>query len=168
MNQTATRIRPMEHADLIRVFEWRNHPEIRRYMYSQHEIQMSEHERWFENSRHNPMRHLLIFEVANIPQGFVNFGVGNHGKIADWGFYIAPTAPRGTGQSLGKCALDYAFTNLCLHKVCGEALAFNEKSIGFHSKLGFKQEGILREQHFDGEKYIDVVRFGLLQNEWNG
>ena len=88
------------------------------------------------------------------------------GGIADWGFYAAPDAPKGTGRKLGASALTYAFARLELHKVCGQALDFNERSIHFHLRLGFQQEGVLREQHFDGEQYHGIVCFGLLATEW--
>ncbi|NQD81620.1 GNAT family N-acetyltransferase, partial [Pseudomonas sp. CrR14] len=83
-----------------------------------------------------------------------------------WGFYLAPGAPRGTGQQLGEAALAFAFDSLGLHKVCGQALAFNERSIRFHEKLGFVQEGALREQHYDGATYHTIIHFGLLRYEW--
>jgi len=34
-------------------------------------------------------------------------------------------------------------------------------------RLGFQREGVLRQQHFDGQQYHDVVCFGLLANEWH-
>jgi RimJ/RimL family protein N-acetyltransferase len=51
--------------------------------------------------------------------------------------------------------------------VCGEALIFNYRSIKFNLSLGFKREGLLREQCFDGRIYQNVIRFGLLDFEWN-
>lgn len=161
-----SRIRPMVREDLERVLGWRNHPEVRRYMYTRHEISLDEHTRWFERASVDPARHLLIFECGDLPLGYVQFHRSTQGVIADWGFYVAPDAPGGTGRRLGECALEHAFGALKLHKVCGEALAFNERSIHFHLRLGFQQEGRLREQHFDGQKYHDVVCFGLLAAEW--
>ncbi|AVD86525.1 MULTISPECIES: UDP-4-amino-4,6-dideoxy-N-acetyl-beta-L-altrosamine N-acetyltransferase [Pseudomonas] len=159
-------IRPMRFEDLDIVLTWRNHPEVRRYMYTQHEISMEEHARWFENSQKNQSRHLMIFELDEKPAGFVNLTEATKGHLADWGFYLAPDAPRGTGRLLGETALRYAFCQLGLHKVCGQALSFNERSIRFHLALGFQEEGALRDQHFDGAQYHDVIHFGLLQPEW--
>lgn len=159
-------IRHMVHADLERVLAWRNHPDVRRFMYTQHEITLDEHQRWFERTLPDPKKHLLVFEVNQQPQGFVNFSEVENGGIADWGFYAAPDASKGSGRQLGRAALNHAFTQLKLHKVCGEALAYNERSIQFHQSLGFKQEGILRDQHFDGERYHNVISMGLLSNEW--
>jgi UDP-4-amino-4,6-dideoxy-N-acetyl-beta-L-altrosamine N-acetyltransferase len=161
-----TRIRVMTDADLERVLHWRNHPNVRRYMYTQHEISLDEHRSWFERNVDNPLKHLLIFELASVPRGYINFTRHSASAVADWGFYIAPDAPKGAGSQLGQAALRYAFAKLELRKVCGQALAYNEPSIRFHRRLGFQQEGVLRDQHFDGSSYHAVICFGLLASEW--
>ena len=161
-----SQIRRMVHADLEQVLAWRNHPDVRRYMYTQHEITLDEHQRWFERTLLDPKKHLLIFEVNQQPLGFMNFNESGNAGIADWGFYAAPDAPKGSGRQLGRTALNHAFTQLQFHKVSGQALAYNERSIQFHQSLGFQQEGILRDQHFDGERYHHVICFGLLSPEW--
>ena len=163
----SSQIRPMVHADLELVLAWRNHSDVRRYMYTQHEIMQDEHLRWFERTLQDPKKRLLIFEVNHLPLGYVNFNEVGSGGIADWGFYVAPDARKGSGRQLGRAALNHAFTQLKLHKVCGKALAHNERSNHLHQSLGFQQEGILRDQHFDGERYHDVNCFGLLCSEWH-
>lgn len=160
-------IRLMTEGDLEQVLFWRNHPDVRRYMYSQHEISLEEHARWFSRVSQDPGRHLLVFEVNRTARGFLQIHQIASGGIADWGFYADPDAPKGTGRALGDAALRYAFDTLGLHKLCGQALAFNERSIHFHLSLGFQREGVLRLQHFDGEQYHDVVCFGLLASEWS-
>ena len=156
----------MVHADLELVLTWRNHPDVRRYMYTQHEITLAEHQSWFERTSPDLKKHLLVFEANHQPLGFVNLSEAVMGGTADWGFYAAPDAPKGSGRQLGHAALSHAFTQLKLHKVCGQALSYNQRSIKFHQTLGFQQEGILRDQHFDGERYHDVICFGLLCHEW--
>ncbi|SDB16428.1 UDP-4-amino-4,6-dideoxy-N-acetyl-beta-L-altrosamine N-acetyltransferase [Pseudomonas sp. NFACC13-1] len=159
-------IRKMTANDLDVVLAWRNHPEIRRYMYTQHEISIEEHRTWFERASQDSKKHLLVFEKDEKPQGFVNITELSSFGVVDWGFYIAPDAVKGTGRQLGETVLNYAFNSLKLHKVCGQALAFNERSIKFHYGLGFQQEGTLRDQHYDGENYHAVICFGLLRSEW--
>ncbi len=156
----------MSENDLELVLSWRNHPQVRRYMYTQHEISLEEHTRWFDRAKQDSERHLLIFEPGSTPLGFINIHQIAPGGIADWGFYVAPDAPKGTGRSLGNAALQFAFKTLTLHKLCGQALAFNERSIRFHLGQGFQQEGVLRQQHFDGQQYHDVICFGLLASDW--
>ncbi|MDD1976826.1 UDP-4-amino-4,6-dideoxy-N-acetyl-beta-L-altrosamine N-acetyltransferase [Pseudomonas tussilaginis] len=165
-NSPVLSIRKMTAGDLDCVLAWRNHPEIRRYMYTQHEITLPEHRGWFERFSSDPRKHLLIFEVNEIAQGFVNINELSFAGVADWGFYIAPDAVKGTGRQLGLTALNYAFNTLQLRKICGQALASNERSIKFHHALGFRQEGTLREQYCDGENYHSIICFGLLKVEW--
>jgi UDP-4-amino-4,6-dideoxy-N-acetyl-beta-L-altrosamine N-acetyltransferase len=156
----------MVEADLEQVLEWRNHPTVRRYMYSTHEIRTDEHRVWFVNANNNPALALLIYEQDGKSQGFVNITRTRSPEVADWGFYLAPGAPKGSGVELGKQALNYAFARLNLHKVCGQAIRFNTRSIAFHKRLGFTEEGCMRDQHFDGRQFHDVLCFGLLSNEW--
>lgn len=156
----------MEKKDLEMVREWRNHPNIRQYMYSRHEISPTEHRTWFERSSKDRMQHLLIVEEDGDPVGFVNLTEIGFGGVVNWGFYAAPGAPIGTGRKLGITALHHAFDQLGFRKLCGQVLEFNMRSIAFHKTLGFREEGVLRDQFFDGEKYHAVICFGLLADEW--
>lgn len=156
----------MREADLELVLGWRNHPEVRRYMFTQHEISPPEHRDWFLRSTRNPSTHLLIYQCDDTPLGFVSLSAGMHPNVVDWGFYGAPASPKGTGRILGSAALAHAFGPLGLHKVCGQAIETNRQSIALHSHLGFQREGLLRDQHFDGKKYQTVICFGLLAREW--
>ena len=167
MVEQHTRLRPLKETDLDAVRGWRNHPNVRAYMYTSHEIGEAEHRAWFKQACGDDSRHHLVFEVEEQPVGFVQFSVVDTAAgRADWGFYLAPNAPAGSGAKLGECALEYAFNRLSLHKICGEALASNERSIRFHERLGFTREAMLRHHHFDGENFHDVAGFGLLAAEW--
>lgn len=152
--------------DLDRVLAWRNHKEVRRYMYSQHEIGLSEHTRWFERASQDADRHLLIYEEDAVPLGFINICQIAFGGIADWGFYVAPDSPKGTGKKMGRTVLKYAFSEIKLHKVCGHVLENNKRSIIFHLSLGFQLEGNQREQFFDGHQYHNALCFGMLASQW--
>lgn len=160
-------VRLMNEDDQGHVLSWRNNPEVRRYMFTQHELSSEEHTLWFARASQDPDTHLLVFEIDKRPLGFINIHQVASGGIADWGFYAAPAAPKGTGRALGEAALGYAFETLGLHKLCGKALAFNERSIRLHMNLGFECEGVLRNQHFDGQLYHNVLCFGLFANEWH-
>lgn len=160
------KIRQMTNADLEQVLAWRNDTKVRRYMLTQHEISLAEHRQWFERTSQESMRRLLIVEEHGLALGFVHFTGVAPGGVADWGFYAAPDAPTGSGRKLGVTALDFAFGALELHKVCGQALDFNEASARFHRELGFRQEGVLRQQHRIDGTYHDLICFGLLCDEW--
>lgn len=164
---TSGRLREMVEQDLSTVLQWRNHPDVRQFMYTQHVIAPEEHARWFAKNVVEPGTSLLIYEREGVPRGFVNISATRSASVADWGFYLAPDSGPGTGAALGAATLEYAFARLKLHKLCGEVIGYNARSIRFHERLGFSREGVLRDQYFDGEKYHNVIRFGLLAAEWH-
>lgn len=158
-------LRRMEEGDLSLVLSWRNHPEVRRYMFNSSEISWDEHATWFANASKNARKHLLVYELNGVLLGYVNFNEAV-GRVAEWGFHAAPEAPKGTGKRMLGLALEYGFTQLQLHKVSAQVLQDNPRSLALHRQLGFTEEGCLREQYGDGAGYQSVYCFGLLQREW--
>ncbi|WP_299364893.1 UDP-4-amino-4,6-dideoxy-N-acetyl-beta-L-altrosamine N-acetyltransferase [uncultured Paracoccus sp.] len=167
MSGEACRIRPLTEDELPLILTWRNDPAVRSVMFTSHEINLDEHRHWFARASQDPFRRLLLVEDADAPIGYVQLTNVKEGGISDWGFYVAPTAPRGTGRRLGQAALHHAFGTLGLHKLCGQALSTNTPSIRLHEALGFVQEGLLRHQHRSRNEYLDVICFGLLASEWS-
>lgn len=159
-------LRVMEERDLQSVLSWRNHSEVRRYMFNSGEISWGEHVAWFAAASTNPRKHLLVFESGGVLLGFINFSESASGGIAEWGFHAAPDAPKGTGKHMLGLALSHGFSQLGLHKVSAQVLQGNPRSLALHRKLGFMEEGCLREQHSDGSGYQSVYCFGLLRREW--
>lgn len=160
------RARPMTSDDLAAVLAWRNHPDVRAFMFTQHEINPDEHHAWFAKASNDRSRCLLIVEDRGEPLGYVQFSGVTEGGVADWGFYARSGAPKGSGRKLGTAALDHGFDVLKLHKVCGQALVSNRPSIALHSKLGFVEEGVLRDQQHVNGTYHSLICFGLLKSEW--
>ena len=160
-------LRPLTEADLGMILEWRNAPEVRRHMYSKHEITMEEHREWFRRMQGDRESRWFVYANEGRAEGVVYFTQYRPDSgTSFWGFYTAPGTPAGTGTRLGLDALSEAFGPLRLHKLNSEVLATNERSIRFHEKLGFQLEGRFRDFHHDGERYVDVVRVGILSSEW--
>jgi UDP-4-amino-4,6-dideoxy-N-acetyl-beta-L-altrosamine N-acetyltransferase len=156
----------MEIGDLETVLSWRNHPKVRSYMFNQDVVGLVEHTEWFLRESLNSKKHILIFEENFIPLGFLNITQSLVAKDGVWGLYAAPNAPLGTGSLLASEGLTYAFKILGLLKLTAEVIAFNDRSIRLHSKLGFRLERTLGNQHFDGQKHHDVLCFALMATEW--
>ena len=148
------------------VLDWRNHRAVRSHMLNQYEISVEEHRNWFTLVKEDKTRQQLLVMDGADPIGFVQFSSVCQGGIADWGFYARPDAPRGSGTKLGHAALAYAFKDLRIYKVCGQAIESNVASIAFHRKLGFREEGRLREQKRIANQYHTLFCFGLLAREW--
>lgn len=160
-------VRRMREDDLEQVLAWRNDPLVRRNMFDQGVISLKEHQNWFMKVSTKPEQyHLLILEKKGVSQGYISLEINKY-NFVNWGFYKAPDADRGVGYDLGVEGLNYAFTKIQTHKVVGEVLEFNDRSIAFHTKLGFQQEGVLRDQYWHADCYFNIISFGLLASEWN-
>ncbi len=165
-DQTSMRVRRMLKHDLEYVLSWRNHPGVRQFMLTQHEITAIEHQAWFDSASKDATRALLIIEQQNQPVGCVVFSGVQSNATADWSFYSSPDSPAGTGKRVCSIALDFVFKELNIHKVAGQVLDFNIASIRLHQRLGFIQEGTLREHILIGEKHHDLLCFAVLSKEW--
>jgi RimJ/RimL family protein N-acetyltransferase len=110
----------------------------------------------------------MIFEYLDGPAGLVYFtDIDSRNRHCTWGFYIGVEGlPRGTGKLMGFLGVEYAFKTLGVRKLCGESLGFNKKSIDFHVKLGFKQEGCLKDHVIKDGKCVDVILFSLFDKDW--
>lgn len=161
------RVRPMLEDDLDEVLRWRNHPEVRRYMFTRHEITPAEHRAWFERSRRDSTNHLLVFEIDGRASGFVRFKQMEWEAAAEWGFYVRPGAPAGTGRKLGSAALAYAFDTLGFRELHGRALVTNQRSIAFHRRLGFAEHDMPGERGGVGEDGESTIGFRLRASEWS-
>ena len=160
----------MEESDLLLVLAWRNEPRIRSAMYTEREISLAEHKQWFGKTQQEGYcgKH-FVFCFDDNPLGVVNFtAVSQEHKRLNWGFYLgAEDVPRGSGLIMGFLALQEAFEGMGMHKVVGEVLEKNEKSFRYHLRLGFLQEGCLKEHIFkENTGYLDVFCFGYLLSHW--
>lgn len=165
-NSRVITLRAMTSADIQSVLAMRNHIEVRKYMLSTHLISLDEHIKWFSGAIQSTAVELLVLDIDSVCTGFVQLQKTKYQGVLDWGFYVAPGSPKGTGRILGQAAIEHAFGKSDCYKMCGQAISWNRSSISFHKSLGFVQEGVLREHHNDGTSCHHLICFGLLKHEW--
>lgn len=160
---------PLKELDLGIILHWRNAPAVRQAMFTQQEISWDEHQAWFHRMQaDDSKRWFLYLNKNNQPTGVVYFtNLDTAQRSAFWGFYTSPDATPGTGMRMSLDALGYAFNELQIQKLNAEVLASNPRSLEMHKKVGFTEEGLFREQFFNGEQRIDVIRLGMLASEWS-
>ena len=74
---------------------------------------------------------------------------------------------KGYGTDALKTLIMYLFDNFDINKIWIEARANNPRAIKAYQKIGFKQEGLLRqESYFQGE-FVDCIRFSILKQDFN-
>ncbi|MFX4261972.1 UDP-4-amino-4,6-dideoxy-N-acetyl-beta-L-altrosamine N-acetyltransferase [Pelotomaculum propionicicum] len=161
-------LRSLVEADLAKVLVWRNSERIRASMYTDRIITMDEHRQWFKKTSKDENTICMIFQYQENPSGLVNFTqIDKCNSRCHWGFYLGETdVPRGSGMAMGYLALEYIFEVIGIHKLYGEALAFNLQSIKYHKKLGFVEEGRFVEHIFKNGRYEDIISMAILNKNW--
>jgi RimJ/RimL family protein N-acetyltransferase len=72
---------------------------------------------------------------------------------------------RGFGVEAGKLISYYGVDVLGLRRIEAKVYEYNVLSMNSLRRNGFRQEGVLRQAGFDGERYWDLVIFGILKEE---
>lgn len=163
---SSCRARLMTKSDLRMVREWRNHPDVRRWMISQHEISEDEHSAWFDRIRGDSKKTAIIVEHCEQPIGFVQFCCLRTQGTVEWGFYAKPLSKRGTGLKLGMAAIEYAFKEMGVKRIVAQILAANEVSINFHRRLGFVGELSYVDELVGRHSGNDFIYFSLDEFSW--
>lgn len=73
---------------------------------------------------------------------------------------------KGYGLMVAEFLLDFAFNKLNAHKVTGDCMRSNTISQRIMKKLGFKKEGLVRDDYFCKGKYHDNILYGILFHEY--
>ncbi|MDP9343106.1 MAG: GNAT family N-acetyltransferase [Actinomycetota bacterium] len=73
---------------------------------------------------------------------------------------------RGYGQDAIRTIVEYAFRHMNMRKVGLGVLADDARAVGAYRKVGFVEEGRLRQQNWHDGAYRDTLRMAILRDEW--
>jgi UDP-4-amino-4,6-dideoxy-N-acetyl-beta-L-altrosamine N-acetyltransferase len=161
-------LRDVEQDDVSRLFEWRNEPEVDRWMYSV-PPSLERHRAWFSAFLADPDRKGFIILRDGSPCGSLTLeGLSGAQRRAKWGWYIgdAEARGRGAGRAAQALGLDQAFRAYGLQKVWSEIRAENETALKAQTWAGFRREGYLRRHAFKHGQFRDVALMSILKEEW--
>lgn len=146
----------------------RNQEDVRKHMYTSHEISEKEHEGWLNSLKGNDRQAVFVAIRNGLALGIASLNSINAlQKTADWAFYLdTEIQGQGLGSILEFWVLDYAFNNAGLDKLNCEVLETNPAVIKMHQKFGFELEGVRRKNILKDGRRIDVVLLGITKEEW--
>lgn len=112
------------------------------------------------------------FEGAIVVDGAIVGGAGFH--RVDWinrttsiGYWLAADAQgRGLMSATVRALLGHAFGAWDLHRVIIEVVVDNARSRAIPERLGFTEEGILREAKLIRGGYEDAALYAMLASDW--
>lgn len=168
------RLRALEQEDLPRFVRWFNDPEVIRGLDTVHPMRLEDEEDWYGSliERDEAERPLSIDVLDD--DRWVHVGSCNFNDL-DWrvrktelGILIGEKRywDQGIGTEAMRLMLTHAFDSLNLNRVYLQVFAHNERAIHLYSKLGFQEEGRLRQDHFFQGQYIDTLVMGLLNENF--
>lgn len=73
---------------------------------------------------------------------------------------------KGYGTDALKTLIIYLFDNFDINKIWIEARANNPRAIKAYQKIGFKPEGLLRQESYFQGQFVDCARFSILKQEF--
>jgi RimJ/RimL family protein N-acetyltransferase len=90
-----------------------------------------------------------------------------HNRVGHLGMSLRPVfRGRGFGTDVVRVLTGYGFATRGLHRLQVETLADNEAMLAAATRVGYRQEGLLRKSAWVNGAFGDEVILGLLAEEW--
>jgi ribosomal-protein-serine acetyltransferase len=88
-------------------------------------------------------------------------------KCASIGYWLSKELEgKGIITRSCKAVIDEGFKRLKLNRIEIRAAVENYKSQAIPQRLGFKQEGIIRQAEFVNNQFVDLYVYSMLKEEW--
>jgi RimJ/RimL family protein N-acetyltransferase len=172
ISEGKVRLRAFREDDLKNSVAWLNNPAVTRYLLNMRPWSLVEEKAWIERTMRNedPSAVTLVIETTDGEYvgstGLMHIDRRNQnaeagiviGRPEEWG--------RGLGTDAMKGLLRHAFEELNLHRVSLRVYVFNERAMRSYAKLGFVEEGRLRQAMYRHGAWHDVVLMAILADEW--
>ena len=167
-------LRALTNSDLPRLLEWINDREQVLFNAPYRPVGEKQHQDWFDAIQQRA--DTVIFGISLLkPQqrliGTCQLHSINHvHRSAELQIRLGDVKERnkGLGTQAARLLLDFAFKDLNLHRVFLHVFSTNAAAIKVYEKIGFVNEGVLRQAAYIDGRYVDVIVMGVLQEEYVG
>jgi RimJ/RimL family protein N-acetyltransferase len=165
-------LRPLESKDVEYLYHYRNDWDVIRHLggfsagYSRENL-----EDWIKHHSNRADEILWTIADAATDQCIGHVGlyqVDSRIRKGQFAIMIGDKAlwGRGLGTRVTEAVVSWAFSQLNLHKVCLHVLTNNERAIRIYEALGFRTEGILRDEQFRDGQFLDLMLMAVFEDEW--
>ena len=165
-------LRPLTRADAVAFVPWVNDPEVTRTLAIGSRIMdVRAEEVLIEKT--NASAHDVLFGIVvqRTEQLIGSIGLNQvdfRHRSASLGMMIGEKGVwgKGYGTEATRLVVQYAFGELHLNRVQLHVYEYNLRGIRVYEKVGFRREGVLRQEHgYDG-RFWDTVVMAILREEW--
>lgn len=161
-------LRAMGPDDADALWRWNHDPDVMRWMHADHPQSPATVRRWLEDRPRNTYGDVLLgIEVRDGPLiGLVRLhGAAPELGCAEIDIYLGEHRGRGHGTDAMRTACRYGFERMRLHRITLTVVAENLAAHHVYRKLGFVDEGRLREAFRRDGRWLDKITMGLLEGE---
>jgi RimJ/RimL family protein N-acetyltransferase len=167
-------LRPLAESDVDHIMTWVNDPEIVGNLaaFAGEPFTRDDELAWIRRTIASTAD--VVFSVIDAETDAYLGQIGIHqiharSQVGRLGIVIASRDDMGKGHGSAaiRAVLDHAFGRLRLHKLWVMMFARNTRTRGICQRIGFVEEGVLREEYFHDGQWHDMVRLSLLQREWD-
>jgi RimJ/RimL family protein N-acetyltransferase len=171
LNGERVYLRPLEKADVPRLYVWANNAELRELTGETLPATLAGVEAYLERLQSDASRVWLGIVVKETGQLIGECGLLRMfpawrttdlsiilGEKTAWG--------QGYGREAMHLLLDYAFGALNFHRVAIGVVGSNERALRFYERAGFRREGVQRDGYYCRHAYQDFVMMSLLEHEF--
>lgn len=162
-------LREFEETDVPKKVEWINNHENNQFLHYDLPLKIDKTIEWFRN-KDNTKRLDCIIEYEGVSVGLIGLlQIDRTNMKAEYYITIGENCykQKGIATKATKAILEYAFSELKLHKIYLTVDAKNEKAIRLYEKVGFKREGYFVDDLFCSKntEFIDRERYAVV-NKW--
>lgn len=165
------RLRAREPEDEPLLYRWFNDPEVTRHLTLRYPVSHAT-EREFIERAHAVSYQLASFAVETKAEARLIGGVSledtsPENRSATLGIAIGDKSywDGGYGTDTMRTVCRFGFEMMNLHRIELHVYEGNQRARRVYEKVGFVEEGRLREAHFSYGQYQDVIVMGLLEGE---
>lgn len=166
-------LRALEIEDSRIIYKWRQDKDITRYLAgNMFFVSLEREKRSIENKILDDSKHLYLGICLKENDQLIGYGQINNidlrNQKAEWGGMLIGEKEfigKGYGEEASKMLLRYLFDQYPINKCYGYCLAEHPVSPKLFAKLGFKQDGVLRQEIYKNGEFKDVLIFSILRCE---
>ena len=165
-------LRPLEREDATHLVPWFNHPEVTRMLLTYRPLNLRAEEEFIDKALQN--EHGLVLGIVVQGSDRLIGGTGLHqidfkNRHAGFGITIGEKEEwgKGYGTDATRLMVQHAFETLNLNRVWLHVYEYNQRGIRAYEKVGFRKEGVLRQDTYREGRYWDTIAMAILREEWD-
>jgi RimJ/RimL family protein N-acetyltransferase len=166
-------LRPLSESDVDDIMTWVNDPDVVGNLaaFAGEPFTRDDELAWIRRTLASTSD--VVYSILDATSGRYLGQIGIHqiharSKVGRLGVVVAARADMGKGHGTAaiRAIADLGFGALGLHKLWVMLFAHNARSRGIYARIGFAEEGVLREEYFHAGAWHDMVRMAALAREW--